>query len=410
MTINKSHVPIEKIRSEFPALSQIINNHPFVYLDNAATSLKPKCVIDRITQYYSYETANIHRGAHFLADQGTVFYEEARAKIQKFINASSQKEIIFTRGTTEAINLVASSYGAEFLKPGDTILLTIMEHHSNIVPWQILAGQLKLKIEFIDIDNQGNLDWVDFQRKIPQAQLLAVTACSNTLGTMNQLKEICRLAHEKGSVVLVDGAQSIGHTPTDVQSLDCDFFVFSGHKIFGPTGIGVLYGKKEWLEKMPPYQGGGGMINEVSVHGTTFNEVPLKFEAGTPHISGAIGLGAAIDFINGIGMNYIENYENQLLDFAIDQIKKVPGVQIIGHPQRRSGLVSFGIDGFHHSDIGQIIDQQGIAIRAGHHCTQPLMKRLGVAGTLRASFSIYNTELDIQLLCKALIKARELLK
>lgn len=397
------------LRSEFPILSQKVNDKDLVYLDSAATSIKPRAVIERIHHYYSFETANVHRGAHHLANLGTRLYEESRMTVQKFLNAKDPSEIIFVKGTTEAINLVAASYGETFLKSGDKVVVSIMEHHSNIVPWQILAQKNSLIVEFVDITDDGDLNLADFEAKVVGARFVAITACSNTLGTINDVASICKIAKKAGAKVLIDGAQLVCHQQVDVQKIDCDFFVFSGHKLFGPTGIGVLYGKKDILENMPPYQSGGSMIAEVKTTGTTFNEIPFRFEAGTPHISGVIGLKAAIDFVEHIGYSRIHDHGVTLLNYLTTELEQIPDLKIIGRSQHKAGIVSFNISGCHHSDLGQILDQQGLAVRVGHHCTQPLMNRLGISGTVRASLGIHNNKEDIDKLINAVKKARELL-
>jgi cysteine desulfurase/selenocysteine lyase len=400
---------LDSKKNDFPALSQKVFNYPLVYLDSAATSLKPKIVIDRIQQFNSYETANVHRGAHFLSDQATEMYEAARTRISKFIDANSANEIIFTRGTTESINLVANSISTLF-NEGDEILLTEMEHHSNIVPWQMVAEKAKLKIKVIPVLQNGDLDYSSLDSLITdRTRMVAVTHCSNHLATINNIKLIIDLAHKKNAYVLVDGAQFIGKHPLSVKDLDVDFYVFSGHKIFAPFGIGILYGKEYILNKMPPYQGGGSMINQVSFEKTTYLEAPSKFEAGTPNVEGAIALGTALDYIEGLGWNWIQSHEQKLIDCSFELLKKVPNLQLIGEAKHRSALFSFVIPDFHHSDICNILNQQGIAVRAGHHCTQPLIKKFKITGSVRASFSVYNDTDDIEQLIKSLNKAREIL-
>lgn len=400
----------EQIRSEFPALKQKVHGKDLIYLDSAATTLKPLSVIERITNFYTYETSNVHRGAHYLGDVATQLFESARARFAQFINARQAEEIIFVRGTTEGVNLIASTWGTTNLIAGDEILITEMEHHANIVPWQMLAEKVGAKVIAAKVLENGELDLEDFKLKLtPQVKLVAVTGCSNTLGTINDIKLLTRLAHEVGALILVDGAQLISFRAIDVKDLDCDFFVFSAHKIFGPFGFGVVYGKRELLEKMPPYQGGGSMIAKVAVEKTTFNEVPYRFEAGTPHIEGAVGLHAAIDFMEKMGMERIRAHEADLLAYATAQLQTIPEVTIYGSTKNKGPIISFNLRGAHHSDVGQILDQEGVAVRAGHHCTQPLMVRLGVPGTVRASFSVYNNRSDIDLLVQAVKKARELL-
>lgn len=399
-----------KIRAEFPALTQKIRGKSLIYLDSAASALKPWPVIERISHFYTYETSNVHRGAHYVADLATGFFEEARKKVQKFLGAANLEEIVFTRGTTESINLVAQTYGRKFLKEGDEILLTELEHHANIVPWQILASEKGLKVQFAKILDNGELDLNDFKSKLSsKTKLVAVSHCSNTLGTILDVKALAKLAHAVGAKILIDGAQAVANRKVDVVDLDVDFYAFSGHKLFGPYGIGVLYGKKDILEEMPPYQGGGSMISEVKVTGTTFNDIPHRFEAGTPHIEGVIALGTAIDYVEKIGYDKIHGIETELLEYATSQIKNIPGLRLIGEAKDKAAILSFVIDGLHHSDIGQILDQEGVAVRAGHHCTQPLMARLGITGTVRASFSIFNTKADVDALIKGILKAKEML-
>lgn len=398
------------IRAQFPALDQKIYGQRLAYLDSAATTLKPKVVVDRIQNYYLYESANVHRGAHFLSDQGTRHFEEGRLAAAQFINAKEAEEIIFVRGTTEGINLVAESYGATFLNEGDEILLTDLEHHANIVPWQILAKKKKIQVKVVPLLPSGELDMDDFRKKIEgRVRLVAVTGASNTLGVRPPVKDIIKMAHQKGAKVLLDAAQLVTQKKVDVQDLDCDFLVFSAHKVFGPTGIGVLYGKKELLNEMPPYQGGGNMISRVSFAGTTFNDVPFRFEAGTPHIEGVIGMKVALDFFKNLDLGKIENWEKSLLNEAELQLSRIGAIQIYGRAQDKGPILSFNLEGQHHSDVSSIIDHHGVAVRAGHHCTQPLMARLGVTGTLRASFSIYNTPQDVEQLVKAVRKAQEML-
>ncbi len=400
----------ENVRSEFPALKQKVHGKDLVYLDSAATTLKPQSVIERITNFYMYETSNVHRGAHYLGDVATQLFESARVRFAQFINAGQTEEIIFVRGTTEGVNLIASTWGLTNLIEGDEILITEMEHHANIVPWQMLAERVGAKVIAAQVSESGELDLEDFKRKLtPKVKVVAVTGCSNTLGSINDIKLLSRLAHEVGALIVVDGAQLVSFRPVDVQELDCDFFVFSAHKIFGPFGFGVVYGKRDILEKMPPYQGGGSMIAKVAIEKTTFNDVPYRFEAGTPHIEGAVGLHAAIDFIEKVGMDRIRAHEVDLLEYATTQLQAIPEVVIYGSTKNKGPIISFNLRGAHHSDVGQILDQEGVAVRAGHHCTQPLMARLGIPGTVRASFSVYNNRKDIDQLVQAVVKARELL-
>lgn len=401
---------VDKIRSEFPAISQEIHGKPLVYLDSAASSLKPQVVIDALTKHYSKETANVHRGIHFLSAEGTRKYEETRDTVKNFINAKSEKEVIFTKGTTDSINLVAHSYVETFLKKGDEILISTMEHHSNIVPWQLCAKKVGAKVVELPITDSGEITSKSIEEMITEkTKLVAISHVSNTLGTVNPIKEIIKKAHSVGAVVAVDAAQSAPHMPIDVQELDCDFLSFSAHKMFGPTGVGILYGKQSLLESMPPYQGGGAMIKDVSFEETTFNELPEKFEAGTPHIAGVIAFKAAIDYIQDIGLENIHAHEKSLLDVATEEILKIPGIKIIGEARDKASVLSFVLEGAHPHDLGMILDQQGVAIRTGHHCTQPLMKRFNVPATARASFCLYNNMDDVHAFIKALKKAKEFL-
>lgn len=398
------------IRNEFPALKQKVHGKSLSYLDSGATTLKPQSVIDRITKFYSFETSNVHRGAHYLGDVATQAFEAARSRVAKFLNSAQAEEIIFVRGTTEGINLVAQSWGSANLKAGDEILITEMEHHGNIVPWQMIAEKIGAKVLAARVLDNGELDLDDFKKKLSsKTKLVAFTACSNTLGTNTDMKLMTKLAHEVGAKVLIDGAQIVSQVRVDVQEIDCDFFVFSAHKLFGPFGFGVVYGKRAILDGMPPYQGGGSMISKVTLEKTTFNDVPFRFEAGTPHIEGAVGLHAAIDFVESIGFDKIHAYEMELLKEATAKLSAIPDVVIVGTASNKGPILSFNIKGVHHSDVGQILDQEGVAVRAGHHCTQPLMARFGVPGTVRASFSVYNNHDDINALVKAVAKAREML-
>ncbi|KYG60685.1 cysteine sulfinate desulfinase [Bdellovibrio bacteriovorus] len=398
------------VRNEFPALTQKVHGKNLIYLDSGATTLKPKSVIDRITHFYSFETSNVHRGAHYLGDVATQAFESARNSVAQFLNARMSEEIVFVRGTTEGVNLVAHSWAMMNLKAGDEILITVMEHHGNIVPWQMVAEKVGAKVLAADILDNGELNIEDFKKKLSsKTKMVAFTGCSNVLGTNNDMKLLTKLAHEVGAKVLIDGAQVVSQAKVDVQDIDCDFFVFSAHKVFGPFGMGVVYGKKEILDGMSPYQGGGSMIAKVTVEKTTYNDVPFRFEAGTPHIEGAVGLHAAIDFVNRIGLDKIHSYEMDLLKYATEKLSAIPDVKIFGTSENKGPILSFNIKGAHHSDVGQILDQEGVAVRAGHHCTQPLMTRLGVPGTVRASFSVYNNRQDIDALVKAVAKAREML-
>lgn len=398
------------IRNEFPALTQKVHGKKLAYLDGAATTLKPQSVIDRISHFYSYETSNVHRGAHYLGDIATQAFEAARQKVAEFIGARQVEEIVFIRGTTEGVNLVAQSWGQGNLKAGDEILITEMEHHGNIVPWQIVAEKIGAKVVAANILDDGQLDIEDYKKKLSsRTKLVAFTACSNVLGTNNNMTLLTDLAHEFGAKVLIDGAQIVSQRKVDMKKIDCDFFVFSAHKLFGPFGFGVLYGKKEILDLMPPYQGGGSMIAKVTLEKTTFNDVPYRFEAGTPHIEGAVGLHAAIDFVERIGFDKIHDFEMELLEEATEKLSAIPDIEIFGTAPDKGPIISFNLKGAHHSDVSQILDQEGVAVRAGHHCAQPLMARFGIPGTVRASFSVYNNREDIDALVNAVIKAREML-
>ncbi len=395
----------ELIRQDFPILHQEIYGKPLVYLDNAATTQKPQIVIDAVSNYYSRYNSNIHRGVHYLSQQATDAYENARKTVQKFINATSTKEIIFTRGTTEAINLVACSYGRENLKQGDEIIISTMEHHSNIVPWQMLCEQTGAILHVIPITDSGEIILEEYQKLLnDRTKIVSIIHVSNSLGTINPVKIMTEMAHESGAVVLVDGAQAIQHFAVDVQDIGCDFYAFSGHKLYAPTGIGVLYGKRKLLEAMKPYQGGGDMILSVSFEKTTYNELPHKFEAGTPNISGVIGLGAAINYLNNIGFEKISAYEDEVLSYGTALLSEIETLHIIGTAKEKSSVLSFSIDGIHPHDIGTFLDRDGIAVRAGHHCTQPLMKRYSVPATTRASISFYNTKAEIDALVVSLKK------
>jgi len=398
-------------RSDFPALDQLIHGHTITYLDNAATTLKPSVVIEAINQHYSKETANVHRGIHFLSAQGTQKYEATREAVKSLINAPSLEEVIFTKGTTDAINLVAHSWSDKFLSSGDQILVTTMEHHSNIVPWQLAAQKKGAQVLEVPINDAGEIIEEEFKTllKSGKVKMVAMAHVSNTLGTINDVKKYAAWAHEAGAYFLVDGAQSIAHMRVDVQELGVDFFAFSAHKIFGPTGVGVLWGKKSLLEEMPPYQGGGAMIKEVRFEGTTFNELPEKFEAGTPHIAGVIAFKAAIDFVLSIGLEKIAAAEHDLLEYATSELSQIKGLRLIGTAKNKASVVSFVMEGAHPHDLGMILDEQGVAIRTGHHCTQPLMRRFDVPATARASFCFYNNKEDVDQLIRALKKAQELL-
>lgn len=402
---------IDEIRSEFPALNQSINGSPLVYFDSAATSLKPRHVINRLSQFYSFEASNVHRGAHFLSDRATDLYEQARLKVANFIHAEKSQEIIFVRGTTEGLNLIAWTLG-KTLEEGDEVIISDIEHHANIVPWQMLCEEKKLTLKVIRANKDGSIPPEALRTLIsPKSKILSVTHASNHLGNIIDLKPLISEAHANGMKVVVDGAQAIGKIPVDVQDLDVDFYVFSGHKMFAPFGIGVVYGKDKLLQQLPPYQGGGSMISKVSFAGTTYNDSPLRFEAGTPNVGGAIGLMAAIEFIEQIGLSLIEEYENVLTQYALDSLPKIQGIQLLGPMMLpRIPVFAFNIGSIHGSDIGHILNQMGIAVRTGHHCTQPLLEKLHLAGSVRASFSIYNTESEIEKLIAGLNKAKDLLQ
>jgi cysteine desulfurase / selenocysteine lyase len=399
---------IAKIRSDFPILAERINGRPLVYLDNAATSQKPRVVLEAIANYYEHMNANIHRGVHTLSVRATEAHDAARLTVKQFINAADTREIIFVRGATEAINLVAQTYGRKHVGAGDEVLITTMEHHSNIVPWQILCEEKGAHLKVAPIDDRGELLLDEFAKLIgPRTKIVAVTQVSNALGTVLPLREMIELAHRQGVPVLVDGAQAVPHFAVDVQALDADFYAFSGHKVYGPTGIGVLYGKRALLNAMPPYQGGGDMIRSVTFEKTTYNDLPWKFEAGTPDIAGAIALGAALKYTTGLGMENIAAHENDLLVYATEAVGAIPGVQLIGTASERVGVVSFVLDGVHPHDLGTILDREGIAIRTGHHCAQPVMERFGIPATARASFAVYNTKEEVDALVKGIRAARE---
>ncbi|MDR3610577.1 MAG: cysteine desulfurase [Ignavibacteriaceae bacterium] len=409
--INKTIYDVDKIRKDFPILESMIHGKPLCYLDNAATTQKPKSVIDSDVNYYTHLNANIHRGVHFLSEAATKAYEDARTKIQKFINASSEKEIIFTKGTTESINLVAQTLGRSILKEGDEIIISTMEHHSNIVPWQLIASEKKAKIKVIPITDNGDLILDEYKKLLSQrTKIVSIVYVSNSLGTINDVETIISLAHEQNVPVLLDAAQAVNHLPVDVQKLDCDFLAFSGHKLYGPTGIGVLYGKSHYLELMPPYQGGGDMISKVTFKETTFNTIPYKFEAGTSNIAGTIGLGVAMDYVNAIGIDNIAAYEHELLEYATEELLKISGLRIIGQSDHKCSLISFILNNIHPHDVGTFLDFEGIAIRTGHHCTQPLMDRFGVPATSRASFSLYNTKQEVDILAAGIKKVIEVFK
>lgn len=401
---------INRVRNDFPEIERLVHNKPLVYLDNAASTLKCLPVINALQQHYTQEAANIHRGVHFLSEQGTMKYEATRDKAQEFINSKHRHEIIFTKGTTESLNIVASSYVTEFLKEGDEILLSSMEHHSNIVPWQMAAQKVGAIVREIPINDTGEIILEEY-KKLLSEKTKVVSTChiSNSLGTINPIKEMIDLAHAVGAIFVVDAAQSIAHEQVDVQALDCDFLAFSSHKMFGPTGFGILYGKEELLNKMPPYQGGGDMIDVVTFEKTTYNDLPHKFEAGTPHIAGGIALKYAFEYIEQLGFENILSHEKMLLDYATEEIKKIDGIRVVGEAKKKASVLSFVMENAHPHDLGTLLDRQGIAIRTGHHCTQPLMKRMGIPATARASFSVYNTLNDVDAFIQGLKKTKEFL-
>ena len=393
---------VAKLRADFPALQLSVRGKPLVYLDNAATSQKPRAVLEALQRYYEEGNANVHRGVHYLSEHATAAYEGAREKARRFLNAREAREVIFVRGTTEGVNLVASSFGRANLEPGDEVLVSAMEHHSNIVPWQLACEERGAKVTVIPMNRRGELLLDEYERLLgPRTRIVAVAHVSNSLGTINPIAEIVRLAHAKGIPVLVDGAQAAPHLPIDVQALGCDFYTVSGHKMFGPTGIGLLYGRAERLEALPPYQGGGDMIRSVTFAKTTFAPIPAKFEAGTPHIAGAIGLGAAIDYLAGLDRDALATHEQDLLGYATDQLAALPGVHLIGTAAHKASVVSFVVEGVHAHDVGTIVDREGVAIRTGHHCTQPVMEFFGIPATARASFAFYNTRADVDALVAA---------
>lgn len=410
-SIVATHLDVEQIRSQFPVLHQQVNGKPLIYFDNAATNQKPLRVIDALAHYYKHDNANIHRGIHTLAERATKAYEATRHAMQAFIKAKHVEEIIFTRGVTESINLVAATYGRAFLNAGDEVIVSGLEHHSNIVPWQLICEERKATLKVIPVTEIGELD-LDGYRKLlsGKTKVVAVNHASNSLGTINPIKEIISLAHQVGAVVLIDGAQASAHLHIDVQDLDCDFYCISSHKMYGPTGTGILYGKKELLEKMPPYMGGGEMIKEVTFTKTTFNDLPYKFEAGTPNIGDVIALHEAVNFINELGKDNIAAYEHELLGYAVEKLSAIKGIRLVGTAKEKVSVQSFVIDGIHHFDIGQMLDARGIAVRTGHHCTQPLMDWFGIEGTVRASFSVYNTKTEIDQLAEGVERIIKFLK
>jgi cysteine desulfurase/selenocysteine lyase len=398
---------VKRIREDFPILKRKIHGKPLVYLDNAATSQKPERVIQAIERFYTEDCSNVHRGVHLISERATQAYEDSRIKVQRFIHAAEPREIVFVRGTTEAINLVASSFGRRHVQAGDEVLITAMEHHSNIVPWQILAEEKGARLRVAPINDRGELILEEFEKLLgPRTRLVSIAHVSNALGTVNPVRQIIRMAHRLNIPVLLDGAQAAPHLPLDVQDLDCDFYAFSGHKLFGPTGVGVLYGKSSLLDAMPPYQGGGDMILSVTFAKTTYNAIPYKFEAGTPNIAAAIGLGAAIDYLNEIGLDNIASYEHALLAYATEAIGQIPGVRLIGTAREKASVLSFVVEGVHAHDVGTVLDREGIAIRTGHHCAQPVMERFGVPATARASLAFYNTKQDINTLAAGIQRVK----
>lgn len=409
--ITKKIFDSDKVRKDFPILQRVAGGKPLVYLDNAATSQKPNSVINAIGNYYKNYNANIHRGLYSISIEASEAYDKAREKVREYINAREAREIIFTRGTTEAVNLVAYSYGRQNIKEDDEIIISAMEHHANIVPWQVLCEEKKAKLKIIPVNDKGELLINDYKKLIsPRTKLVAVCHISNSLGTINPVKEIVSLAHEKNIPVLIDGAQAVHHTKVDVRSLNADFYAFSGHKMYAPMGIGVLYGKAKLLETMPPYQTGGDMISSVSFEKTIYNEIPMKFEAGTPNVEGAIGLGAAIDYINSIGLENISEHESALLNYATDEISKIEGIRIIGTAENKASVLSFVVEGLNALDIGIMLDTSGVAVRTGQHCTEPLMDWFGIPGTARASFAFYNTIEEVDFFIDALKNAVRILK
>ena len=400
---------VERIRKDFPILQQEVHGKPLVYLDNAATTQKPSLVLDVLQAYYGTDNANVHRGVHRLSERATEAYEAARDRVRRFLSAAHRREIVFVRGATEGVNLVAQSYGRRAVGRGDEVLITALEHHSNIVPWQMLCEEKGATLRVVPIDDAGEVDLETYERLLTErTRLVAAAHVSNALGTIVPVKAIVDVAHRRAIPVLVDGAQAAPHLPVDVRDLDCDFYTFSGHKVYGPTGIGVLYGKAELLDRMPPFQGGGDMIKSVSFEKTVYNDLPYKFEAGTPHIAGAIGLGAALDYLGDLGLDRIAAYEHELLAYATERVSSIPGVRLIGTAREKAGVLSFLVDGIHAHDVGTILDREGIAVRTGHHCAMPVMTRFGIAATTRASLGLYNTRDEIDALAEALGRVREI--
>jgi cysteine desulfurase/selenocysteine lyase len=404
-------IDVARVREDFPALHQTVHGKPLIYFDNAATAQKPRMVIEALTNFYSNECANVHRGVHLLSERSTASYEGAREKIRRFLNASSVREVIFTRGTTEAINLVAQTWGRANVGVGDEILISALEHHSNIVPWQILAAEKGAVLKVAPIDDRGEVVLDEYERLLgSRTKIVATAHISNALGTINPVRKMIEMAHRHGAVVLIDGAQAAPHLKLDVRALDCEFYAFSGHKAYGPTGIGVLYGKAAVLDRMPPYQGGGDMIRTVTFEKTTYNDLPYKFEAGTPDIAGAIGLGAAIDYVAGIGLDNITAYEHELVEYGTALLSAVPDLTLVGTARNKATVLSFNVDGIHAHDMATILDRQGIAVRAGHHCAQPVMERFHVPATSRASLAFYNTKEELDALVKGIEKAKEIFR
>ncbi len=402
---------VSAARKDFPALHQEVHGKPLVYLDNAATTQKPTAVIDAIDRFYRLDCSNVHRGVHELSERATKAYEEARTSVKRFINARAEREIVFVRGTTEAINLVASSYGRSHLKAGDEILISALEHHSNIVPWQLLSDQIGTRLVVAPINDDGELMLEEFERRLgPNTALVAVAHVSNALGTVMPVQEIIRMAHARNVPVLIDGAQAVSHLRVDVRELGCDFYAFSGHKVFGPTGIGILYGREDLLDRMPPYQGGGDMIRSVTFERTTYNELPYKFEAGTPHVAGAIGLGAALDYLSRLGIDRVTDYERGLLAYGTELLESIRGLRLIGTAREKAAVLSFVLEGIHPHDVGTVLDRLGIAVRTGHHCAQPVMARFGVPATTRASLAFYNTKAELDALADGIRQVQQWFK
>lgn len=400
---------VSKIREDFPILQREVYGKPLIYLDNGATTQKPRQVVEAITDEYYSVNANVHRGVHFLSQQATELHEASRETVRRFLNARSANEIVFTRGTTESVNLFVSSFGEEFMQEGDEVILSVMEHHSNIVPWQLLAARKGIALKVIPMNERGELLFDEYEKLFSdRTKVVSVTHVSNVLGTVNPVRRMIAVAHARGVPVLVDGAQSVPHLSVDVQDLDVDFFAFSGHKIYGPTGVGVLYGKEEWLDRLPPYQGGGEMIQSVTFEKTVFNELPYKFEAGTPDYIGTVSLAKAIDYVSAIGMDKVAAYEHELTEYAMRRLKTIEGMRIFGDAEQKSSVISFLVGDIHHFDMGTLLDRLGIAVRTGHHCAQPLMRRLGIEGTVRASFALYNTKEEIDALVAGIERIRKM--